>query len=94
MSDSRILVAFVKLPDRRDRPMIERQAHREADIRDAMAQAARKLHDEATKINAGGRGFKWDYDTIIYDVARIAHDSDVRHAVPTIVATMKMERPQ
>lgn len=90
--DSHILVAFQKLPDRRDRPLIERQAARYDDVKEAMAKVARKLHDEATKINAGGRGFTWDYDDIVYDSALIEHTGDTE-AVPTLVATLRIARP-
>jgi hypothetical protein len=89
--DSHILVAFQKLPDRRNLPLLVRQGLRREDVREAMVLVARKLNEEATKLNAGGRGYTWDFDDIVYDSAMIENVGDTE-AVPTLVASMKVSR--
>lgn len=53
----------------------------ENDIREAMAKAARKLHDTAMKYSV--TGYEWDLDEIQYDMP----------APRTLSATLVIERP-
>lgn len=90
--NSRVLVAFAKLPDRRDMQPQQRHLLLDSDIRDGMARAARKLADTAMSYH--NRGFEEDLSTITYDIAHIGEDGrPMREAVPTVVATLKITRP-
>jgi hypothetical protein len=99
-SRTRRIVAFQKLPDRRDTPLQERYLLLEADMREAMALGARKVLNKAAGRSNGG--WEWDADDIEYDVASIANDvqpkkGDVgalrREAIPTLVVTLVIRRP-
>jgi DNA-binding IclR family transcriptional regulator len=86
-SNSRVLVAFQPLPDRREMPLQERHRMYDPDIREAMAMAAKKLNQEALKYSA--QGFTWDLYSITYDIAKIGGPNE---AIPTVIATIKIDR--
>lgn len=63
--NARQLVVVQPLADRSAMSHKERIVILEADIREAMALAARRLNDEAMKYSV--QGFRWNLDDIVYD---------------------------
>lgn len=89
--NSRVIVVFEKLPDRREVPMQERMRLLDGDIRDAMARGARGLVAAAQKYVS--LGFTWDLETTTYDIAHIGEDGrPSREALPTVVCTLRIHR--
>lgn len=97
----RRLVAFIVMPDRRNLEWQARNLLRESDIRDAMAQGARKLWDHYVQRDYGNIGFVFDPDQIEYDIARLdigmdkGADTQVKHTeglARTLVATVVIRR--
>lgn len=79
---ARNIVVFQELADRSKNTPTEVGLLLESDMREAMAQAARRLDQQASKYRV--RGFDWDLNDIQYDVAR-----------PRLVmATLRLERPE
>lgn len=71
MGKPRRLVAFVQLPDRRELDWQARNLLRESDIRDAMAQGARRLWDAFMQRNYNAIGYTLNPDDIEYDIDRL-----------------------
>jgi hypothetical protein len=97
----RRLVAFVVMPDRRNLEWQARNMLRESDIREAMAQGARKLWNHYVQRDYGNVGFVFDPDQIEYDIARleigmdIGADTAIKHTeglARTLVATVVIRR--
>lgn len=80
--NARNLVVFQELADRSKNTKQEQGLLLESDMREAMAMAARRLDQQASKYRV--RGFDWDLNDIQYDIAR-----------PRLVmATLRIERSQ
>lgn len=77
----RRLIVIQPLADRSKNTAQERMMLLDADVREAMALAARRLDQEATKYRV--RGFEWDLNTIQYSVPEPR----------TVLATMQIRRP-
>lgn len=71
----------------------------DSDIREAMARAARRIDNQAQQYRV--TGYSWDLNDIVYDLARVAPEQEApipgqvigNAAVPTVIATLKIERP-
>lgn len=93
---ARRIVAFVKLPDRREIPVEQRYATLEADMREAMAKGARQVAEQASKHNVFG--YTFTPDDITYDVAHIADPATGkgeklrREVIPTLVVSLVARR--
>lgn len=77
MNAPRRLITMVDLPDRRELDWRARNLLMESDIREAIAKAARKLHDRFLQRDYGNIGFVFDPDAIEYDFQRLAMGMDV-----------------
>lgn len=77
----RDLAVFEELADRSDKTPAERGLLLETDMREAMARAAKRLDQQASKYRVVG--YEWDLNDIQYDVVRPR----------LIMATLKIERP-
>lgn len=79
MANSRVrrLVTAVQLPDRRKEEWQARNLLRESDIRQAMADGARRLHAAYMQRNYNALGFTFDPEQIEYDIAALDQGLDL-----------------
>lgn len=90
-SKSRRLIAMVELPDRREEDWQARNLLRESDIREAMAQAAVKLHNHYMQRNYNAMGWTFDPNDIDYDIDRLEIGMD-NSADPAVKAPPSIAR--
>jgi len=79
--DARQLMVIQRLADRSTNTPQERLMLLDADVRDAMARARKRLVDEAMKYST--QGFEWDEDDVAYTHAGLGR---------TITATLRIAR--